>query len=245
MEIKQELQTWLLKSTAAHREVESLTGKLQFMAKCVRAGQIFLGRLIQWIRTMDRRGTYRIPKEASKDIAWWARFIHQYNGVSLMWVIKEPQTDMVLQMDACLKGYGGICGQQYFRGRFPKRVQQNNIAILEMWAVMTGLKIWQTKFKGMYFWVHVDSEAVASVLNSGKAREPELQNALREIAFIAVRNEFLIRAKYIPGISNRVPDWLLRWHQPHAKREFRKYAQDKSLKRVKIKSTILHYDHEW
>ena len=53
-EIKQELHAWLFKTTATRREVESIIGKLQFMAKCVRAGRIFLGRLIQWIRTIDR-----------------------------------------------------------------------------------------------------------------------------------------------------------------------------------------------
>ena len=73
-DIKEELATWLYKTKARRREVESLIGKLQFMAKCVRAGRIFISRLIQWIRTMDRSKTYRVPLEARKDIAWWARF---------------------------------------------------------------------------------------------------------------------------------------------------------------------------
>ena len=69
-EIKQELGGWLLKTSAKQKEVESLIGKLQFLAKCVRAGRIFLARLIQWICTMDRRFNYPIPLEARKDIAW-------------------------------------------------------------------------------------------------------------------------------------------------------------------------------
>ena len=69
-EIHKELHTWLYRTSAKRREVESLVGKLQFMAKCVKAGRIFLGRLIQWIRVMDRRYNYSIPIEARKDIAW-------------------------------------------------------------------------------------------------------------------------------------------------------------------------------
>ena len=84
-EIKQELQTWLLWTLATRREVESLVGKLQFVVKCVRAGHIFLSRLIQWIRNMDQQGRHHMPLEARKDIAWWARFIQQYNGISLIW----------------------------------------------------------------------------------------------------------------------------------------------------------------
>ena len=115
-EIQQEIGGY--KTTAKWKELESLIGKLQFAAKCIKSGRIFLRRLLQWIRGMDRRRMQCIPLEARKDIAWWGRCIQQYNGVSLLWLNKEPLTDAIVQMDACPKGYGGICGSQYFRGRF-------------------------------------------------------------------------------------------------------------------------------
>ena len=244
-EINKELATWLLKTTAHRREVESLVGKLQFMAKCVRAGRIFLARLIQWIRTMDRRHLYSIPLEARKDIAWWARFAQEYNGVSLMWLIKEPATDTVVQTDACLIGYGGICGQEYFRGRFPKQDRNRNIATLEMWAVMLALKIWGHKLTGKYFWIHMDNEAVATVLNSGSSRDQELQNALRDIALLAAKHQFVIKARYIPGVDNRIPDWLSRWHEAGPRNEFRKFSKDSSLRHIRTPNTLLKYIHKW
>ena len=87
---------------------------------------------------------------------------------------------------------------------------------MEIWAVMVALKLWATRLTGKYFWIHVDNDAVATVLNSGSSRDPELQNALREIAFIAASHQFVIKARHISGISNRVPDWLSRWHEPAA-----------------------------
>ena len=128
-EIQTELHTWLFKTTARRKEVKSLVGKLQFMAKCVRSGRVFLGRLIQWIRTMDRKTAYSIPLEARKDIAWWGRCAQEFNGAAILWLLKEPGTDTVLRTDACPKGYGGICGDQYFRGRFPIKLHKVNIAI--------------------------------------------------------------------------------------------------------------------
>ena len=244
-EIKQELQTWLYKSKARRKEVESLVGKLQFVAKCVRAGRIFLSRLIQWIRTMDRCSHYSIPLEARKDIAWWARFICTYNGISLIWLIKKPGPDTVVQTDASKKGYGGICGNQYFRARFPKEVQGLNIAILEIWAVMVALKLWASQLAGKYFWVVVDNEAVAVVLNSGKSCDTELQNALREITLIAAQHQFVIKARHIAGINNRIPDWLSRWGDCHSKRQFRQYVQDSSLRRIRVNNTVLQYQHNW
>ena len=105
----------------------------------------------------------------------------------------EPATDGVVQTDASSRGYGGICGQEYFRRKFLIGERGRNIAILEIWAVMVALKIWADKLKGKCFWIHVDNEAVASVLNTGSSREPELQNTLRETALIAARNQFIMR----------------------------------------------------
>ena len=194
---------------------------------------------------MDRRQEYSIPQEARKDIAWWARFTQEYNGVSLLWLIKEPGTDTVIRTDACPKGYGGIWGREYFRGRYSKEDSSRNIAILEIWAVMFALRLWGKHLKGKYFWIHVDNEAVAAVLNSGSSREPELQNALREIALIAANNQFVLKARHIPGVTNRIPDWLSRWSEPTARKQFREYAQDHSLKHIRINSSILKYHHKW
>ena len=76
---------------------------------------------------------------------------------------------------------------------------------------MVALKIWAPELKGQYFWIHMDNEAVASVLNTGASRNVDLQNVLREIALLAAKHQFVIKAKHIMGISNRVPDWLSRW----------------------------------
>ena len=201
-EIKQELDIWLHNDTASRREVESIIGKLQFMAKCVKAGRIFLSRLINWIKQMDRKSKYRIPLEARKDIACWGRMAQEYNGISIIWMHKEPLIDQVITTDACLTGYGGITRNQYFRERFPPQLKGKNIAYLEILAVMVALRIWGRELRGRYFWIHVDNEAVASVLNTGASRNPLLQNILREIALISAKNEFVIKAKYIAGVDN-------------------------------------------
>ena len=41
------LQTWLCKSTASLKEIQSISGKLNFIAACVRPGRVFIARLLQ------------------------------------------------------------------------------------------------------------------------------------------------------------------------------------------------------
>ena len=246
MEISEAKMHDIRKETSAIRkEVESLVGKLQFMAKCIKAGRIFLSRLIHWIRQMNRKAEYLIPQEARKDIAWWGRCAHLFNGVSILWLHKKPQADKILAKDACLVGYRGIIEGQYMRGRFPGYLRNANIAYLEILAVMVALKLWGEKLAGQYFWIHVDNEAIATVLNTGASRDAQLQDVLREIALVAAQHQFVIKAKHISGISNRIPDWLSRWHEPQARREFRRHARDNSLKYKRVSASFLQLNNKW
>ena len=244
-EINSELRTWLYRTKARRREVESLIGKLQFMAKCVKVGRIFLARLIQWIRGMDRHSEYSIPMEAKKDITWWGRCAQQFNGISLIWLHKYPVVDNVVVTDACLIGYGGTYKEQYFRGRFPEKLKGCNIALLEILAVMCALKLWAKHLEGQYFWIHVDNEAVATVLNTGACRDVALQNVLRGIALLAAKHQFVVKARHISGVSNRIPDWLSRWHEEEARKQFREHAKDNSLKQIKVACGLLDLTNNW
>ena len=86
---------------------------------------------------------------------------------------------------------------------------------------------------------------MATVLNTGRARDLELQDTLREIALIAARHQFVIKARHIAGIENRIPDWLSRWNEPQARLQFREMAKDSSLKQIRVSNTLLQYQHNW
>ena len=93
--------------------------------------------------------------------------------------------------------------------------------------------------------VHLNNEAVTSVLNSGASKDQELQHTLREIALIAARAQFILKARHIAGVDNRIPDWLSRWHEPTARAKFREYSKDKGLRQVRVSCDILEYTHKW
>ena len=124
-EIKQELDTWIYRSQATRKEVESLLGKLQFVSKCVKPGRVFLARLIEWLKGMKRHTKYTMPLEARRDIAWWSRFIHRFNGVAIMWLVKMPVTDQVIATDASNYGVRGIFQGECFRKKIPSGPQKH------------------------------------------------------------------------------------------------------------------------
>ena len=244
-EMSQELATWLYKTRTTRTELESLIGKLQFISKCVRAGRVFVARLINWLKTMNRRSTYQIDIEARKDIAWWARFLTQYNGVSLLWLFNIPGQDTAISSDACPQGFGAICGHKYLHGFFPQEWSNTNIAYLEIRAVIVALNCFAKELQGKYFRINVDNEAVAHIINSGAGKDSFLQDALREIAMIAASHQFIVKAKHIMGVDNRVPDWLSRWGSREARQKFNQFAQGKDLTEVQAPLDVLEFRHKW
>ena len=78
------LPTWLHKSHATTKEVESLIGLLSFVAKCVRPARIFLSRMLDFMKGLPKSGRFSIPTEFMLDVRWWYRFVAQYNGVNII-----------------------------------------------------------------------------------------------------------------------------------------------------------------
>ena len=80
IEIKHLISVWKQKESASLKQLQSLIGKLNFVAACVRPGRIFISRLLNWLREISLEYVDRpkvevvIPQLIKKDIEWWDRF---------------------------------------------------------------------------------------------------------------------------------------------------------------------------
>ena len=79
VEISLLVESWLKKKKKSSlKELQSLLGKLHFIAGCVRAGRIFVSRFLNWLRSAfpsdtvgNKHKIYRyIPTEIKKDLKW-------------------------------------------------------------------------------------------------------------------------------------------------------------------------------
>ena len=124
-------------------------------------------------------------------------------------------------------------------------MEEVHIAYLEMLAVLAAIRTWTNTIKGTYFWIHVDNEAVATVLNTGASRDEFLQMALREILMIAALNDFMIKARHIKGVDNRIPDWLSRWGEAEARNKFLEHIADKQWTEIHTEQSIIQLNNNW
>jgi hypothetical protein len=251
LELRGLIEIWLLKKSATVKEIQSLLGKLNFVGACVKPGRIFVNRLINWLRSLDKSNkskSFNIDIEVKKDIQWWYKFLPLYNGVSLMSLGEWSTPDSIFSSDACLEGCGGFWGGNYFHALFPPDILQKKLHIgaLEMLSLVICLKLWGTHLSKMRIVVLCDNMSVCIAVNTGKTRCVFLQKCLREICFIAATNEFEIRAEHLLSSDNRIADHLSRWHKhPSHEITFKQLTEGCSLKQWEVGSDCFHFLDAW
>ena len=211
------VRTWLDKSVATVKELQSLLGKLHFISSCVRPGRLFVCRLLTWLRSLpDDRNTHVIPLYVRKDLLWWSCFLNTYNGISMMLLEDWSHPDEFLESDATLCSCGGWFPQkrEFFHVKFPDFILNFNLHVnqCELLALMICVKLWSCYFSNKKILLKCDNQSTVAVLNSGSTKDSFMQCCLREILFFAARYNFEVRAVYFPGIDNRTADVLSRWH---------------------------------
>ena len=79
------LLCWIDKIFAKLKEIQSLVGKLNFIASCVKPDRIFMSRLLNWLRDVyGQSSNISVPTLVQKDIKWWLSVLPLYNGISMM-----------------------------------------------------------------------------------------------------------------------------------------------------------------
>ena len=76
--VKTILNLSLKKPSASKAQLQSLISSLQFVAKCVFAGRMFIGRMLTVLRKLKwQNHRFTLTVEFRKDLLWWNAFIQQ------------------------------------------------------------------------------------------------------------------------------------------------------------------------
>ncbi len=249
VEINEILRLWQGKRVASKRELQSLIGKLIFVAKCVVPGRLFISRMLEQLRKLGQgHHKFRLSGEFRKDLAWWRAFMGVYNGVSVIPEQVWSYPDASLATDACPSGCGGHCGEEFFHTRFPVSIlnQALHINALECLGVIVAVKMWGRRLSGLKIRLYCDNMVTVSVINSGKARDSFLLSCLRELCFWCARYECCVRAVHLAGVTNRKADCLSRWHlSPSHARQFFQLCRGQDLKEVKAGEELFQFAHDY
>ena len=126
-QILSELSKWDHKVFASKCEIQQLIGKLQFIAKCVKPGRLFIARMLDTLRSISHnQDKIRLSTEFRADVFWWQKFVECYNGVSIIGDIHFSKPGGIFKTDACLVVAAEFATMNAFRGNFLNLLQKWN-----------------------------------------------------------------------------------------------------------------------
>ena len=108
--LKALIQCWRSKKSCSKRDLLSLIGHLQHAYRVVRPGRTFLRRMIE-LSTVAKELHHHIRLNSAfrSDLQWWAMFVSDWNGVSMMADVSKLNPGAVLTSDASGNwGCGGV-----------------------------------------------------------------------------------------------------------------------------------------
>ena len=249
LEIGLLLDTWLTKSAATLREVQSLAGKLNFLCVTVRSGRVFMSRILDLLKRFkgsDRK--LKVDEELKKDISWWKRFMIIYDGVSMFPEARWSRPDACISTDSCLSGCGGWSQGRFFHCEFPPFIDNLNLAIneLECLAIVIALKLWGKDYVNSNLLLYCDNRVTVDVINKGRAANAFSQKCLREIVWLTANCNLWIKVCFLQGKLNRKSDFLSRWHlHDNYKNKFWQETIGGNIRETIVTEDMFKFSHDW
>ncbi|MES9880284.1 MAG: reverse transcriptase domain-containing protein [Sedimenticola sp.] len=213
-----EIRTTLRSNLASHkvtkRQLQSLSGKLNWITQCIYGGRFYMRRLIDranalrspWHRT-------RVTVEMKADILWWIHFMDLFNGKMPM-VEDRPTTPV--SIDACSVAAGAhYCGDWVYTPFTSPAVQSLPINYKEVIALEPAVSRWAETWRNKKVFVHSDNQAACAIINKGSCKHPVVMSSLRRIFWLSAVYNFRLKAVYYPGTANTLADAVSRLHEPN------------------------------
>lgn len=255
-EVNAELIRWLSKQYTTLRQLQSLVGKLSFCASTVRAGRLFFSRILEFMKGVGVRGYVPVPEQVHLDLKWWIRFMHEFNGVSLIQDQLWATPDCTFSTDSTLTRAGGWAPasftgsgfNEYFTFEYPTdlvKEQQVSINELEALALLIGIRLWGKYCARKKLLVHCDNQATVHNVNQGRTTNSFAQACMRELHYWCAKANCQIKAKHIKSNENTLPDLLSRWDDDSYKAEFLDITRYMEKKQIHVQQDCVRFSHNW
>ena len=205
---------WGDRRSCPKNHLQSLIGLLNHACKVVRPGRSFLRRMIDLLATTrasaPKTALIRLNSDFRADLAWWAEFLPQWNGVSFF-PPSRLQNQVSLTSDA-----SGSCGcgawhrTAWFQIHWDDSAQPLTIAEKELIPIVIGCAAWGENWRGSLVTCFCDNQAVVACLTSRTSKHRGLMHLIRCLAFIEARINFVLKPLYISTRANFLADDLSR-----------------------------------
>ena len=216
--LKEMIQLWCGRKSCTKRELLSLLGHLHHACQVVAPGRSFLRRMIALSKVAKQLHHHiRLNAGFRSDLEWWAIFLADWNGVSMMRDDSHiPATETVTSDASGSWGCGAFTARvgQWFQCRWPTSWSHVHITCKELLPVVVACAIWGRKWSGSKVECITDNAAVVAIVNSGKSQDELAMHLMRCLFFFTASWNITVHATHIAGKENVAADALSRDNLP-------------------------------
>ena len=244
------LHSWQNKTTFTKRGLQSLCGKLIWVARCVRFSRVFISRLLSSLKIHSNSLPYHkivLSPEMLLDIQWWLLYIRTFNGVNF--IINPAQILFTYKGDACLDGGGGYHDEEYWSRPLPQSMLGHSsscpIHLKEFWVLLVSVKLWGHLWTGSSVELYVDNTAVCLTCTNQKPSDPQMSAFLREFLYLVVKFKFNPVVKHISTKDNYIADYLSRNFSEDGATKFFTSLNMSNMKQLHVTDQMFTFTSSW
>ena len=242
------IQQWKTKKACTKRDLLSLIGQLQHACRVVRPGRTFLRRMIM-LSTHPKELHHHVRLNAAfrSDLQWWAAFLQEWNGVSMMTQDPRISPQAIITSDA--SGNWG-CGAfnsnlDWFQLQWPSSWHALHITVKELAPIVIACAIWGKRWQGKSIRCICDNAAVVSIINSGSSRDATVMHLMRCLFFFQAVFSLSIHAVHLPGKQNIAADSLSRNKVPLFHQQVPGASLQPTPLPEELQKAIIHHRPDW
>ena len=221
------LQTVIDKKKMTIKEVQQLTGFLNFLNRSMVPGRAFTRRMYSSLKTTDAQGRklkqhhhININGEFKEDCRMWIEFLEtsddnrqQLCRPFLDLHMFETSRELDFSSDASGKiGFGCYFNGNWTFGFWNKRFLEfkPSIEYLELFALCVAVFTWTDKIKNMRIIIFCDNQSVVDMINSSSSNCKNCMVLIRKLTLNNLRYNRRILVKHVRSEDNYLSDSLSR-----------------------------------
>ena len=238
---------------ATLREVQKLTGFLNFLGKAIVPGRAFTRRMYAQGKNLTQpHHHFKIKEEFRRDLLLWEQFLTNEA------IFSRPLFDLDTRLyyapqrfytDAAgTKGCGGICDKNWFiiewDCNFIKKCNPS-INYLELYALTVGILSWIKEYNNSRVIIFCDNQSVIHMVNKQSTKSKNCMVLIRMIVMHCLVHNVKIKVEYIESKSNTYADLLSRLKYKEFWRTARKRGDSFNKNPTKIPDCLVDISELW
>ena len=226
--------------TMSRKQVQSLAGKINHLAKACRPARLFMARILAYLRAHPA-GHTPISQGTRADVRWFTEFLPTYKGKS---TIPHPEPAFVIEADSCLVGGGAIANAQCYAYEYPQEMTHSmHISQLEAVNCLAAVRtFFHKEHSGATIRINCDNSAAVCIYSTGRGRDCIILACARAMWRHAADTDTNLLFVHIPGEQMGAADTLSRAYLSEARAEAANaLIRDKQLQCIHVSDSAFNY----